>query len=220
MKRILCATITAAGLAMLANCSSDNITAGQMNGDDGGAGRSSTGSAGSSTSSGPTGSATTGNAGGSPGSGGAAGTPGMGGDGNGGGPGAGGGAGKGGAAGKGNAGAAGAGGGAAGAGGKVGDGGLSCDEMKAQVEKLMAAAQSCNPMSSTVQCQQQVESICCPVFVNDANSQTTRDYLAALAPYKKMCPTPCPLIACGTKGVCMAGNAGGTEGTCTATFGM
>ncbi len=223
MRRILCAAALAVGWATLSDCSGDTLTAGQMNGDDGGAGKAtSSGSAGSSSTTGQAGSSTTsGNAGGAPGSGGeggaptgggAAGTPGAGGDGGKGGSsaGAGNGGGKGGGAGKGGiGGAAGAGGGAAGSGGKTNDGGTDCATMRANVEKLMAAAQKCTPTSPTVPCTKDVASFCCPILVTDANAQATLDYLAALATYKMACPMACPAIACPAgPGVCMAVTAG------------
>jgi len=77
------------------------------------------------------------------------------------------------------------------------------------VEKLMAVAQQCTPgVGTTVQCAQEVESFCCPILVTDANAQATRDYLAALGPYKKMCPMPCPAVVCPSgPGVCKAASA-------------
>jgi hypothetical protein len=77
--------------------------------------------------------------------------------------------------------------------------------MRAQVEKLMAAAQACSPSTVTPPCQQEVASFCCPINVTDANAQATRDYLTALGTYKMMCPMACPAIACPTgPGVCSA----------------
>ena len=227
MRRILCAAALAVGWATLSNCSGDTLTAGQMPGDDGGAGKATgSGSAGSSSTTGQAGSSTTSsNMGGAPGSGGeggaptggTAGSPGAGGEGGKGSStgGAGNGGGKGGGAGKGGIGGdAGAGGGAAGSGGKTTDAGTDCATMRANVEKLMAAAQKCSPTQPTPPCTQRVESFCCPITVTDANAQATLDYLAALGPYKKMCPMPCPAIACTTgPGVCMATSAASTP-TC------
>jgi hypothetical protein len=227
MRRILCAAALAVGWATLSDCSGETITAGMMNGDDGGAGKAtSSGSAGSSSTTGQAGSSmTSGNTGGAPGSGGeggattgggAAGSPGAGGEGGkGSGTAGAGNAGKGGGAGKGGiGGAAGAGGGAAGSGGKTTDAGTDCATMRAGVEKLMAAAQKCSPSGVTPPCTQRVESFCCPITVSDANAQATLDYLAALGPYKKMCPTPCPAIACTTgPGMC-TGMTAGSSLTC------
>jgi len=126
-----------------------------------------------------------------------------------------------GAAGRGGAGGSGA---AAGHGGaQAGSGGKSdeptCDDLFAQANQQLEAAQACSLSASSLQCIDTVKTICnCEVPVRRSDSAETKAYLATLRKIDtKNCKTVCTAQACKlvTDAECRASGSGST-GVCTA----
>lgn len=82
-------------------------------------------------------------------------------------------------------------------GGGGGDGGmLSCAQLQAQLDMAGAAATACEPNGSSP-CQEQVDGLCCPLFVSKADSPEAKAFVALVAQFKAQCGgTPCPGMPC------------------------
>ena len=83
------------------------------------------------------------------------------------------------------------------------DGGVNCDDFNVELEAAENLAIACTPGDAG--CTVTVQGTCCPIAVNDPDSNETKAYLAKLATYKASCHYACPAIACTpARGVCNA----------------
>jgi hypothetical protein len=105
----------------------------------------------------------------------------------------------------------------AGKGGNAGKGGKAdCQELLALASEALAEAQVCNLAVNALQCTGTVQDLCgCHVPVNDADSNATRKYLAALEAAKD-CPVACTAVVCidPVFVTCVRTTAGSSSGRC------
>ena len=191
--------------------------------DDGGGGSGGSGTGGSGTggasSGGSAGSATGGSAGSATGGSAGSGTGGSGTGGSGtGGSGTGG-------SGTGGAGTGGSGTGGSGTGGSGGSGSVTCSDLAKSYATALAAAKTCNPFLSVLQCTKSVsdELPCpCPTFVNPSNaSEMTQltDLQTAWLKNKCNVGVMCPAVACPQPSGATCSQSGGSKaGTCKDTI--
>ena len=111
-------------------------------------------------------------------------------------------------------------GGSGGAGGGTGggDAGESCGSLIADYAAAFAAARTCNPFLTNVQCTQLASSSLqcpgCPLHVNDTTRLTA--IRAAFEAHTDCLFVPCPAIACiePRNGACVSNDSGNQAGSC------
>jgi len=117
-----------------------------------------------------------------------------------------------------------AGGGAGGRGGSMSGGAAgktNCEELLANVARLLPAAQACNDTMGRLPCTGFVQDQCgCRVPVDVMTSMTSRAYTEAVATALSQCLVSCPPVGCptGTRATCENRNEQGI-GTCVLVTG-
>jgi hypothetical protein len=95
--------------------------------------------------------------------------------------------------------------------GSGGEAAITCDDRMDALEEKLAAAQACDLSAPTIKCAEVIQGLCCEVFVDDAGSKATQDYLQAVDEMKATscdlrCPSQCQALS--EVGVCKANSAG------------
>jgi hypothetical protein len=79
-------------------------------------------------------------------------------------------------------------------------GGKSCDELKAEVDRLRPGAIACSASDKPTPCGQLIDDLCCPLTVSDNNAEGARTFRAAVKNYKDAnCKAICTDIPCSTQ---------------------
>jgi hypothetical protein len=73
----------------------------------------------------------------------------------------------------------------------------TCDDLINELASQQTAAEQCCSTCDSLQCTEQVDGLCCPLSVDDENSDAVKAYEATLAQVKELkCAINCPAIAC------------------------
>lgn len=109
--------------------------------------------------------------------------------------------------------------GGAATGGTGGSSGVDCPSARKAMDEALKEAQACNPRDDDgdAVCTGFVEGECCPVPVNDPDSEATQHYLEALAIATKLCsPVACAAVLCPEPRRASCEPRGKDEGRCVA----
>jgi len=74
---------------------------------------------------------------------------------------------------------------------------LTCDDLANELTQETPSAEACCATCDIVQCTAQVDGLCCPITVNNANTNAVQAYEATLQQFRAAhCAVNCPAIAC------------------------